>query len=79
MTAHEMVETIVLGALSGRPSGTLGSAERIPDFITGFRVRLSSGLTCDAICTAFGWEVLHKDMTGCDRDLLEAARLAMEP
>jgi hypothetical protein len=79
MPLYEMVETVVLSALGGAPSGKFGSAVRLPGTSTAYQVTLPGGEIFKAVCGRSGWEVTHNGFTGCDRDLLEAAYLALNP
>lgn len=73
---HEMVETIVLSHLHhGTMAGKFGTIERHDS--GSFTVR-AEGRTFYVHTHRVGWSVTVGGIEGLDRDLIEAARLALE-
>ena len=74
---HEKIETIVFCFLkSGLTEGALGSVSRGDDGALYVR---AEGRTFTVRCVRGGWAVRCGDHEGVDRDLIEAAHLALDP
>ena len=74
---HEKIETIVFCFLkSGLTESVLGSVSRSDYGVLHIR---AEGRAFTVRCVRGGWAVRCGDYEGVDRDLIEAARLALDP
>lgn len=76
---HEKIETIVLAYLAdGTTEGAMGMLQPIRGIATGTYGVIADGKTVIVRSTAEGWRVQFKSVIVTDRDLLKAAKLALE-
>lgn len=76
---HEKIETIVLAYLAdGTTKGSMGELHPIRGAGRGNYGVIADGKTVIVRSTAEGWRVSFKSVSFVDRDLITAARLALE-